>query len=218
MSYSMHTLLAAARNRGFNRDEHDIKYLVIHYTGNKGDTASANAKYYANTVVEASAHYFVDDAEVWQSVPDYVVAWAVGGQKYKYSSGGSMHGIVTNSNSLSIEVCGTGDGTSPSPATLENAVTLARSLMAKYGIDTDHVVRHYDVTGKLCPAWAVNESAWAAFKAKLQPTSEADDAVAWITKAGIMTGKAGGDLALNETPTRRQLAIMLYRFYRFIKG
>lgn len=218
MSYTMHALTAAKGNMGALRNESAIKFLVIHYTGNVGDTAAANAKYFAGTVVQASAHYFVDDSEVWQSVPDDVIAWAVGGHKYQNSAGGSMYEIVNNSNSLSIEICGTGTGTSPSAATIENAVTLARAMMARYNIDVAHVVRHYDVTGKACPAWAVDGTVWADFKGKLAPvSSEADEAVAWISKAGIMTGKANGDMALNETPTRRQLAIMFYRLWKLLK-
>ena len=50
---------------------------------------------------------------------------------------------------------------------------LTRYLMAEYGIDADHVVRHYDVSGKLCPGiigWnkeSGSEKAWQAFKARL---------------------------------------------------
>lgn len=217
MSYTMHTLAASSGNCGASRSTNEIKYLVIHYTGNRGDTAANNAKYFANTVVEASAHYFVDNTEVWQSVPDDVVAWAVGGKRYTGSAGGSMYGIVTNRNSLSIEICGTGTGTSPSAATLENAYALARALMDKYGIPLKNVYRHYDVTGKSCPAWAVYSPDWENFKSHLVPKSEADAAVEWAKENGVITGKADGDMALNETPTRRQLAIMLYRFWRLLK-
>ena len=77
-----------------------IKYLVFHYTGNDGDQAANNAAYFQNNIVQASAHYFVDDTTVWRSVPDLKVAWAVGGKKYANADktgGGTMHGIVTNS-------------------------------------------------------------------------------------------------------------------------
>ena len=61
---------AAAGNIGSTRAAGAIKYIVIHYTGNDGDTAMNNAKYYASNVVKTSAHYFVDEKEVVQSVDD----------------------------------------------------------------------------------------------------------------------------------------------------
>ena len=46
----------------------NISYIVMHYTGNSKDTAIGNAKYFHNSFVEASAHYFVDDDSIYQSV------------------------------------------------------------------------------------------------------------------------------------------------------
>jgi N-acetylmuramoyl-L-alanine amidase CwlA len=167
-----------AANHGGRRDKSAIKYLVYHYTGNDGDTAMANAKYYAEAKVEASAHYFVDDTSVVQSVGDLTVAWAVGGKKWAdcdETGGGTMHGIVTNTNSLSIEMCDTHrDGEiMASPETQENALALGRMLMDRYGIPIENVVRHFDVTGKYCPRYFMDNDKWAAFKARL--TDEEDD-------------------------------------------
>ena len=47
----------------------EIRFLVIHYTGNNGDTAENNCEYFASNVVGASAHYFVDETSVVRSVP-----------------------------------------------------------------------------------------------------------------------------------------------------
>ena len=94
MSYTLRGLLAAEGNCGGTRTASDIRYLVIHYTGNDGDTAANNAAYYQNSVVEASAHYFVDDTTVYRSVPDLRIAWAVGGKKYascSESGGGKLY-------------------------------------------------------------------------------------------------------------------------------
>ena len=65
-------LAANAGNVGGSRAAGQIKYIVLHYTGNDGDTAENNAKYYASTVVKTSAHYFVDANSVYQSVPDRI--------------------------------------------------------------------------------------------------------------------------------------------------
>ena len=163
-------LRANVGNYGPARNAQAIRYIVIHYTGNDGDTAMNNAKYYASTVVKSSAHYFVDNKEIVQSVPDLRVAWAVGGGKYPscpQTGGGTLYNICRNTNSISIELCDAKrDGTyAPAPETIAAALELTRSLMKKYNIPASNVIRHFDVTGKLCPAyWAGRENApeWKA--------------------------------------------------------
>lgn len=159
-------------NYGNERATSEIKYLVYHYTGNDGDTAAANAQYYREALVKSSAHYFVDDKEIVQSVSDSYIAWAVGGKKWSdcgKTGGGKLYGVVTNANSISIEMCDVArDGKlMASEATLANAAELGKLLMKRYNIPIDHVVRHFDVTGKYCPAYFMDETAWTAFKARL---------------------------------------------------
>lgn len=159
------TQTANRGNFGNSRAASSIKYIVIHYTGNDGDTAANNAKYYAQNLVKASAHYFVDNREIIQSVPDLRIAWAVGGDKWASctaTGGGKCHGKATNANSISIELCDVvKDGKlAPNAETVERALALTRELMAKYSIPQENVIRHFDVTGKLCPAyWSGKENA-----------------------------------------------------------
>lgn len=165
-------ILCNRANYGERRDASAVLYLVYHYTGNDGDTARANAIYYANATVKASAHYFVDGIEIVQSVPELYTAWAVGGNKWRdcaQTGGGTLHGVVTNANSISIEMCDTvRDGQiMATEATLANAAALGRKLMALYGIPIDRVVRHFDVTGKHCPSYFMDSAAWEAFKRRL---------------------------------------------------
>lgn len=178
MSYTLYTnLKAKSISYGSKRAASSIKYLVFHYTGNKTDTAKANANYFATSNTrEAGAHYFVDDTTVYQSIDDLLVAWSVGGSRYANAAstgGGTLYGICTNSNSLSIEMCSTNGVITEK--TQENAIALAKTLMKKYNIDINHVCRHFDVTGKSCPGWtgwiAANTSKWDAFKAKLRGTT-----------------------------------------------
>ena len=151
----------------FTKGNSGRKYIVIHYTGNTTDTASANANYFKNTNRGASAHYFVDESNVVQVVKDSNSSWAVG---RNYGSN-NLFGKCTNMNSISIEMCSTGgkigDGT------YKNTVELTKSLMNKYGIDADHVVRHWDVCSKCCPGWngwganGCDSSIWNQFKADI---------------------------------------------------
>mgnify|MGYP003378182642 CR=1 FL=1 len=60
------------------------EYIVVHYTANKGDTAKNNADYFAREDVGASANYFVDENEIWASVPEDCAAWHCGAKKYRH--------------------------------------------------------------------------------------------------------------------------------------
>lgn len=155
----------------------NIKYIVIHYTSNDGDTAKNNVDYYARTKdLQASAHYYVDEKEVWQSVKEGDTAWHCGATSYKHPS-------CRNSNSIGIEMCSRYNGDIKADksankvdfkkyyfnaATLEKAAELTKELMAKYNIPVENVIRHYDVTGKTCPApMALNALLWDKFKSML---------------------------------------------------
>ena len=53
--------------------------------------------------------------------------------------------------------------------TVEAAQGLVRELMERYGIESGHVIRHYDVTGKICPApYVQDEEQWQRFKEGLE--------------------------------------------------
>lgn len=158
------THTANKSNYGGSRSTSTIKYLVIHYTGNDGDSDQNNGKYFANNVVKASAHYFVDSDSITQSVPDNYVAYSVGGNKYANTKGAKFYGQCTNANSISIELCDdVKDGVIyPSAKTIQNAIELTQMLMQKYNIPADRVIRHYDVTGKICPAYWVDDAKWKA--------------------------------------------------------
>lgn len=167
-------ILANKNNFGGTRAYSSIKYIVLHYTANDGDKAENNAKYFQTAHKPAtSAHYFVDDDTIVQSVPDNYVAWAVGGNRYfdiEKTGGGKLYKKVTNANSISIEMCGTkrdGKGTA-SEKTMQNAAAFCIELMQKYNIDIDHVVRHFDVNGKYCPVYFVNDAAWEKFKDRIR--------------------------------------------------
>ena len=119
-------ILANRINYGSKRNTNNIKWLVIHYTANDGDSAKGNGNYFKNNKPKASAHYFVDDNVIVNSVPDNYTAYAVGGKKYN-NNGGKYYGICTNSNSISIELCDTErNGKSDlSGKTRKNAIELA---------------------------------------------------------------------------------------------
>ena len=152
-----------------NRGKGTIKYIVIHYVGATGD-AKNNCKYYANSKVGASAHYFVGFAgDIWQSVADKNIAWHCGGYVYPGTKH-PAHGKCANSNSIGIEMCVRYKNGKWyfEDKTVDAAVKLTRYLMDKYDIPVSHVVRHHDVTGKDCPnPYVKNIKAWNKFKTRL---------------------------------------------------
>lgn len=144
-----------------------IKYLIFHYTGNKGDTAKDNGTYFCGGNRNASAHYFVDDNGIVQVVEEYNAAWAVGDGKGAYG--------ITNQNSISIEMCCDSNGVI-SAKTEANALELVKHLMSKYNISSANVVRHYDASRKNCPNWSDNNwSRWWNFKNNLLKENEKEE-------------------------------------------
>ena len=193
-----------------------VQYIVMHYTANNGDTAQNNCDYYHRVGgLQASAHYFVDEHGVMQSVREGDTAWHCGARAY-------WHPECRNDNSIGIEMCSRkrADGSYYiKPETVANAAALARDIMQRYGIDTDHVLRHYDVTGKRCPMpWVDDPAQWDAFKASLAPEENTDeededdmvryntieevpswaqDTVRALVDAGALGGVGGGNLDLS---------------------
>lgn len=158
----MRIINETAHGTNFGGMRGKIEYIVIHYTGNAGDTARGNANYFKRPNLEASAHYFVDENEIYQSVPDMYEAWSVGRRKYPSTIGGHWYGRCTNANSISIELCNSLN--SVPAATAKLAGELVRELMNKYNIPAENIIRHYDVTGKICPAPLINAKKWEQFK------------------------------------------------------
>ncbi len=145
------------------------KYIVVHYVG-EISTARANANYFYNTNTSkigkpASAHYFVDENEIWQVVEDKNKAWHVKSER-QGTGGGKLLKICTNSNSIGIEMCCKKRGSEWyfEEKTLLNAAELIAELMKKHNIPIERVIRHYDVTGKICPEPLINEEKWTEFK------------------------------------------------------
>lgn len=127
----------------------DIAFVVLHYTGNTKDSAINNAKYYRDVATgKASAHYFVDDNEIYQSVSLKDKAYHCG------TTGTYYHKTARNINSIGIEMSTSGNYI-VSTKTIYNAAYLCAYLCKMLGITSDmvdtYVIRHYDVTHKICP-------------------------------------------------------------------
>ena len=143
------------------------KYLAIHFTaGSNSKPGKALSTYNTFISRQTSADFAVDDRDIVQFNPDIknYYCWAVGDNKQSSRGGAKLNGKAYNRNTISIEICSTcnpttsiavskpnHNGWSFTEATLNNAVKLAKMIMKKYNIPIENVIRHYDITGKLCP-------------------------------------------------------------------
>lgn len=142
-----------------------VNYIAIHYTAESRSTRGA-AKANRDVFVQrpASADFVVDDEQTIQVNPDIssYYCWAVGDKRNPWTGGARLNGKATNRNTISIEMCSTlAKGTSAaapnhegwtlSDAVVARTLRLVRYLMMAYDIPRERVIRHYDVTGKLCP-------------------------------------------------------------------
>ena len=130
------------RQIGRKRSHSEIKFIVIHYTGNynAGADAEAHYKYLQRATRYGSAHYYVDDRQIIQTIGDSRVAWSVGDNQGK---GRYLNGC-TNNNSISIEMCVNADA--DQKKTYKNVLELTKNLMAKFKVPVERVCRHYDVS------------------------------------------------------------------------
>lgn len=176
MSYEIkkHLTLINKGEKGDNNPE----WIIIHFVGAKGQ-AMDNARYFHSTYRGASAHFFVDPVDIVQVVDEDTPAWHIGDGSRTgegVNNGYVIPGGATNTNSIGIEGCQ--DTTTGKdvwhwdfhPDTVEKIEWLVRDLQKRYNIDDDHVIRHYDASGKLCPGnWQWNNwEKWWDFKARLE--------------------------------------------------
>ena len=175
-----------------------IDYIVIHYTAgstSRPGAAKNNAVMFADPSRGASADFIVDDSTIVQYNPDIKnrYCWHCGDNKNPYSMGGKFYGKCTNANSIGIEICCTNPNwtdTEPAntkawsftSAVINKAVKLTKYLMQTYNIPAERVIRHYDVSGKLCPGiigWnedSGNTTEWKHFKERIgDSTTKTDD-------------------------------------------
>ncbi|MBU8561531.1 peptidoglycan recognition protein family protein [Bacillus licheniformis] len=145
-----------------------VKGIVMHWTATPGASALNERNYFNGTCIAdkryASAHYFVDRKEAQHIIPENEVAYHAHDQNRCYVSFLKPN---ANTKSISVEMCVEKDGKIHSQ-TIQNAAELVADLCKRYGLSTNKIVRHYDVTNKNCPApWVSDSSQLTAFRKKV---------------------------------------------------
>lgn len=145
----------------------EVKGIVIHYTANPGTTAEQNRNYFEGLAesgeTHASSHFIIGlSGEIVQCIPCNEIAYASNER---------------NEDTVSIECCIPDETGKFGDETYQSLVHLAAWLMGRYDLTADDIIRHYDVTGKNCPKYYVeNEGEWTKFK---------EDLLAYIDMYGI---------------------------------
>ncbi|KJD55896.1 N-acetylmuramoyl-L-alanine amidase [Bacillus amyloliquefaciens] len=145
-----------------------VKGIVMHWTATPGASALNERNYFNGTCIadkrKASAHYFVDRKEAQHIIPENEVAYHAHDQNRCYVSFLKPN---ANTTAIGVEMCVEKDGKIHSE-TVQNAAELVADLCKRYGLSTNKIVRHYDVTNKNCPApWVSDSSQLTAFRKKV---------------------------------------------------
>lgn len=143
-----------------------INGIVMHYTANPGATAMDNRNYFEGLKdsheTKTSSNFIVGlDGEIVQCVPTWEVAYASNDR---------------NSDTVSIECCHPDESGKFNQKTYKSMVELTAWLCLKFGLTQEDVIRHYDVTGKNCPKYFVeDEKVWEQFKEDIKSVLEKAD-------------------------------------------
>lgn len=127
-----------------------IKNIVVHYVGNPGSTAQNNRDFFNKPTTKVSSHFVVGlNGEIIQCVP------------IDEKSNASNN---RNIDTISIEVCHPDNSGKFSDNTYDSLIKLTAWLCDNSNLKAKDVIRHYDITGKVCPKYFVdNESEWQKF-------------------------------------------------------
>lgn len=144
------TLWVVVHESGMALPEKNARFLAQFQYNNVYVTPTENVR-------EASWHYQVDDQGIYQSFNDALALWHAGGN---YGDP-SKYYAYGNSNSIGIEMCINADGNYDGAMRMDTK--LVANLLYKYGLNIQNVKRHYDFSGKQCPAYMIETNRWAEF-------------------------------------------------------
>ena len=143
----------------------EVRGVVLHWTGNPG-AGIDNHRAWFNTIAStgpfASYHYMVDKERVVQLVPDDEIAYHAGPSGQTADWVRERLGGLPNWRTLAVSMVHDDEHAIPEQ-TRRTAAELCADIMARYGLNTDTVLRHYDCTGKACPGPFLDRVKWVSF-------------------------------------------------------
>ena len=122
------------------RNNKDINFVIIHYTGMKSETAAI--KRLCNSKSKVSSHYFIKkNGEILNLIPDNYIAWHAGKSRWKKKN-------FLNKNSIGIEIQNPGHSFNYPNFSEKQIVALKKLLkflMKKYKVLKKNVLGHSDI-------------------------------------------------------------------------
>ena len=193
-----------------------IKNIVIHWVGNAGSTAENNAKYFdglkvgkknsAGSYIYASSHYIIgNDGTVIRCIPENEVAY---------------HASKANSYSIGIEMCHPDWTGKSTDLAYKSLVELVVQLCNRYKLEpTQAIIRHYDVTGKDCPRYYVNNiETWKKLKQEVVDAMNTDkkleNAVKVLQQKGIINSP---EIWINGTHSNNNVRSLIVKVANYLK-
>lgn len=187
-----------------------IKNIVVHWVGNAGSTAENNAKYFDGLKdgrgTYASAHYIIgNDGVVIRCVPESEVAY---------------HASKANSYSIGIEVCHPNSMGKFTEAAYKSLIELLVDLCSRYKLEpTQAIIRHYDVTGKECPRYYVeNIDDWKKLKQDVADVMSKDEELESAVK--VLQGKgviSSPQIWVKGSYTKNNVRSLLIKLTKYIR-
>ncbi len=128
-----------------------VNNIVIHYVGNPGTSAAQNRNYFGLAETAVASHFIVGlEGEIIQCVP------------LNEQSAASNE---RNPDTISIEVCHPEEDGKFTEKSYASLIKLTAWLCEVTGLGEDCLIRHYDITGKDCPKYYVeNPDKWETLK------------------------------------------------------
>lgn len=153
-----------------------VKGVVMHWTATPGATAENEAKFFDGSDGGggryASAHIFVDRDSARLIIPLNEVAYHANEKPCKVAklsaTASYYKGGGANLTTIGVEMCVEKNGTIH-PDTVSRAVNVVAALCKTYKLDPlKDIYRHYDITGKNCPApWVSDSTQFTTFKKRV---------------------------------------------------
>lgn len=128
--------------------------IVWHWVGNAGKGVDHTARYFeilgnqdpnVKEARYASSHFIIDEKDWLQVIPLDEVAYHAGARWW-------------NKNTIGIEICHKDWTGKFEAATLDRLCSLTAYLMDMFDVKRQAIYRHYDITGKLCPKYFVENN------------------------------------------------------------
>ena len=120
--------------------------IAVHYVGNAGSSAIGNRNYFQTTSTSVSSHYIIGlEGEIIRCIPENEVSWCTN---------------QANSYTISIECCHPHEDGIFNDKTYKSLVELCADICKRWKLNPlkGGIIRHFDVTGKVCPRGFVAKS------------------------------------------------------------